>query len=266
MALRTLLLSLALILPCVPASGHGGQYRIPLPVDPPSGPTTSPNGGQGAVTFGGMVDWRIWWSLNWDRLIDLRARLALAEAQAGRGSDQVGAAGRPLSAEEKTRRLLPPLLRAIKDTDQEVRAAAAIALGKIAVEGSVAPLLAALEDRTQLVRNAAALSLGLTANPRAEAPMLEAFRRGGLQDITRAWLAVGLGYLGTPAAAQELLRPLGALTGKDVASTNREVLICCAAGLSVCLQTGLAPAILELFQKSDGRNQPARARLLVALG
>src|SRR5688572_28887180 len=69
----------ALTLACLslsgPAAAHGGQYRVPTLGDPSS--PGSPSAGGGPVTLSEGADWRLWWTLNWDRIIDLRSRLML---------------------------------------------------------------------------------------------------------------------------------------------------------------------------------------------
>ena len=261
-----------LLLAAPPAAAHGGVYRGPTgpgsagPVSPGGVPTKG-----GAAPFTGWPRWRYWWDLNWDRVLDTRVRLASAAATfaADEGGEKGGVDWRdyrPLSPAEKERLLLPPLLEALNDADAEVRAAAALALGKAAAPASLKALTGRLGDKERLVRNAACLALGLTRLSEAEAVMLRYFRSQGIKDETRAWLAVGLGYLGTRPACSALIAKLQALTGKSVPNADKQLLSCCAAGLSVCRSPSVVPEIIHILDRAEGRKSDVQGLLLLALG
>ena len=225
-----------------------------------------PPSSSGASVTTGYPNWRIWWALNWEGVVDLRVRMARAAPVLPPGGEGGWKDLRPLSPDEKKRLLLPALKRALKDPDQEVRAAAVIALGKLALPSTLPLLRKALGDRVRIVRNAAALAVGLGGFKEGEADLLRVFRPGGAQNETRAWAAVGLGYLGTKGAVQALLDQLQSLTGKQVGGSNREVLICCAAGLTVSRSKYAVGRISAVLKKAGSRLPPARSLLFLALG
>ena len=118
--------------------------------------------------------------------------------------------------------------------------------------------------------NAAALALGLAGDPAAEQRLLGLFRDSGTPNETRAWTAVGLGFLGTREAVRALLWALESLAGEAVERSNRDVLIACAAGLTVLSGRETAAdavqGILKLLGKGGNRLPQARGLLMLALG
>jgi HEAT repeat protein len=70
---------------------------------------------------------------------------------------------------------MEPLFSALRhDRQEDVREAAAKALGEIREAAAVDPLVAALRDRNERVRQAAAKSLGQIGNIRAVEPLIDA--------------------------------------------------------------------------------------------
>lgn len=69
-------------------------------------------------------------------------------------------------------RKIQPIIAALEDPDDKVRAAAAKALGTIGDASSQAPLIAALADRDFAVRAAAAEALGAIGDTGSQAPLL----------------------------------------------------------------------------------------------
>jgi len=267
----SLLYPALLFLSFLPAAfAHGGRYRAPTTPEPVKpGGQTFPGGlpsMAGAPTTREYPDWRKWWALNWEGIVDMRVRLARA-APAGRPGDEGGwKALRPLSPAEKKRLILPALEWALKSRDREVRAAAVIALGKLALPSTLPLLRRALKDKVRIVRNSAALALGLGGFREAEEDLLRVFRPGAALNETRAWAAVGLGFLGTDRAVRALLDLLQRITGKQVKGSNREVLVCSAAGLTVSRSPLAAREIPLLLKRAGSRLPPARSLLYLALG
>jgi hypothetical protein len=72
------------------------------------------------------------------------------------------------------RRALGPLVRALEDSNVEVRARAAEALGVLGSERAVEPLLEALRGPSELVRERAAKALGMLGDRRAVEPLRQA--------------------------------------------------------------------------------------------
>ena len=68
---------------------------------------------------------------------------------------------------------VPELIRALRDSDREVRAFAAWALGELGDARGVEPLIAALNDESKVVRSFAAGALGELGDVRAVEPLKE---------------------------------------------------------------------------------------------
>src|ERR1019366_5729632 len=100
-------------------------------------------------------------------LRDLKDKNATVRARA---ADSLGN-----NATEQTRKAIPALVEALKDTDESVRGAAAFALGNIPGDRQVAvpALVKALQDENGSVRNYAAKSLGMIGqSPELAVPAL----------------------------------------------------------------------------------------------
>ena len=102
-------------------------------------------------------------------------------------------------------RSLPPLLRLLRDPDEEVRTFCGVMLGNIKDKEAVPGLIAALSDPDLNVKHAAAEALGKTGDPRAVDALIDALG-------TDMWLqfpaAVALGELGDRRAVGPLLELL----------------------------------------------------------
>jgi HEAT repeat protein len=101
------------------------------------------------------------------------------------------------NASEQTRKAIPALIEALKDTDQFVRRGAALALGKIPGDRQVAvpALIEALQDKDESVRESAARSLGsIGQKPESAVPALLAALqedRGPRQEAMDALIKFG---------------------------------------------------------------------------
>jgi hypothetical protein len=69
---------------------------------------------------------------------------------------------------------VPPLIRALKDRDGDIRGTVAAVLGEIGDVRAVNPLIRALQDKDSNVRAAAATALGKIGDPQAMGPLEEA--------------------------------------------------------------------------------------------
>lgn len=102
------------------------------------------------------------------------------------------------------RRAVPPLLKALADPDPVLRTQAAAALGRLKAGEAVPSLIGALQDTDAGVRQTAATALGIMGDPSAVPSLVQA-----LQDAAegvRARAAAALGRLGDPAARSPLAR------------------------------------------------------------
>jgi HEAT repeat protein len=108
---------------------------------------------------------------------------------------------------------VPPLIQALGDSDWDVRAAAAWALGKLGDPRAVPALIQALRDRSENVRFAAAWALGDLGDPQAVPALIKALGDGW--DAVRFAAAWALGDLGDPQAVPPL--SVWAHAGEDAA-------------------------------------------------
>ena len=107
--------------------------------------------------------------------------------------------------------LVPEIVAALKDRNDDVRVAAALVLGELGDVRAVEPLLAVLKDRSQGVREAAAKALGMIGDARAAEPLIahfinflreKSFRWDDHEAMVRSLQRIGCG------AAKPLIRAL----------------------------------------------------------
>jgi len=100
-----------------------------------------------------------------------------------------------------------PLIMALKDGNWAIRLFAARALGKIGGKRTAEPLIRALKDRNRFVRRAAAEALGQIGDSKAVDPLIRALKDGNheIKEIA----AEALGKIGNPRAVEPLIEVLG---------------------------------------------------------
>jgi HEAT repeat protein len=147
---------------------------------------------------------------------------------------------------------LAPLLRLLRDPDEEIRNFAAVMLGARRDPGALEALVAALGDDDENVRHAAATSLGQIGDRAAVVPLVAVLHR-------EPWLQYpavhALGEIGDPSAApalvpllaDELLRP--AVLDALARLANRDAL----------------PALVDFLHASDALVRNAAVRAVVAI-
>lgn len=196
-----------------PGSGAGAPgsqtaAAVPAPSAPSSG--GSGPGAQSGTPNAPWTDadnaWWLWWEYN--KLEYLRPNSLSSRAWPRTGDDGGDAFDDQLDA---LRRVLEPrLIEALGDGDANVRASAAVALGRTAGATAVEPLLAMLDDPSRSVRQRALLALGATGAAQAQSLLLHVAREGTLpggEDVTplaRPLAVVALG-LGRRAGFDELV-------------------------------------------------------------
>jgi HEAT repeat protein len=120
------------------------------------------------------------------------------------------------------------LLGALRDADEDVRDAAAIALAKVG-DTAVAPLLGFLTDQDASVRRHVAIALGGIGDTRAVGPLLNAL--GDTSPPVRASAALALGMMEDARCIDPLIKVL---------ESDQEKLVWTAAALSLGLKIGQA--------------------------
>lgn len=212
--LRNLAARLALILALLVSGFSAAAYG-----QAPGGGVVRPNigPGQGPRAPYTEIEWRYWWWLNMEPLIDLRARL--------------GMDGRhPRLGNVDLQQIIDALREAGQSSDPAMRSAAFLALGKTGAEGAKAPLLLGLEDSAVLSRRSAIFGLGVLGDPSALSMLDQIVRSESWETRERATAAVALGLLEgdstPPIDAVSVLRddPTVWLGGSDGSVTRYDVL------------------------------------------
>ncbi|HYC78013.1 MAG TPA: HEAT repeat domain-containing protein [Planctomycetota bacterium] len=162
-------------------------------------------GGQQSSSWGNAdVDashWETWWALNREEFLPHRGLRQERTPYPVPGS--------PVTSDDVRKRIIPALVRALKSRDQDVRAAAAIALGKTGEATEVEALRALLEDRDRTVVEAAIVGLGLLRRPEAESLLAKIVNDDDRAVRERPIAAVMLGVSGGDWARKALFERLG---------------------------------------------------------
>jgi len=169
-----------------------------------------------------LDDWTLWWNLERNAYLGLRARVQSIEALDD-GQSRVTAAGRAPADDTIEREVVPRLLRLVeRERDDDVVTAALIALGRLdppdvgwpeaLSERIHAACVRHLSAANQEVRETAALALGLIGDDRcisilvgllAEDAAGRELSGGRVATRTRAFAAFGLGLAGQRVRASE---------------------------------------------------------------
>lgn len=226
---------------------------------PPGGVGLSRPGigpGQGPQIPYQDLEWRYWWWLNQEWLLDLRGRLGIS------GSRVADADRDPA---------IDALLAAARASDPDLQAAALLALGKSGDDRAEAAMRAALHDGNVGVRRAALLALGLRGRPAAIDTLSAVIADDGVEGRLRATAAVALGMIesrdGPPLTAvafnadltrvaassgDAILRVFDTATGAEIDRHAAPAPIGTVAWLGETLAVGCADGSLWLDQARRG--------------
>ncbi len=197
-----------------------------------------------------------WWFKNGERVLDVRRRLAAAQAARGsagwRGASRVSAASRDA--------IVNALLDALANrrTDAVVEAPACIALGKAKDARAVGPLLERLADGDAAVRRHAAFALGILDDSQGAARLVAALQDASNDRAARVDAALGLGLATDAETCGALARLLDekALLALDPPLANA-VLLAAGARADDAIAASIAHLVerrarLRLDQRTEG--------------
>lgn len=196
--------AIPLVLQCLLAgtvSPHGGQYRGPaLPAPGGRGPSTPASSGAGPKTdprtAPDQTRWDIWWELNKDPYL----RVARGIDGSATGVDD----------RQRCQEVLPAVAKALRSSsNRDLASACLIALGKVGLdheEFQILPILRrGLRRGNQELREAAALAMGITKRRAAVPDLIGLFEdsargrrllnKAQVDDRTRAFAGHALGLL-----------------------------------------------------------------------
>lgn len=274
-------------------TGGGGTGPVG-PVRPGGG---APSGGAGGAGRGGTTGgrrkssapstttWDWWWDLNEERFLNLKNAVRNSGAASDDQDEFLGdSSGGDDIAEvmlsQIRAEILPALMLAVKDSYYDTRAAAVIALGKVA-KGDQADVIEAIQktmkDEDKRVRESCCLGLGILGSKEVVPFLLKVaqndtrtardfFGRTEILPRTRAWASVAIGLIGyrekfsaQDEVVQELIRMARAK------SRQRDLQIGPAIALQMIELEENVPAMVDMAKDEDLDNF-VRAHVIVGLG
>src|SRR5262245_43108920 len=162
----------------------------------PAGASAPDRGRRGAATQGydpgvdpvtggiEMEDWWLWWEMNKAAFLPPR-RLSSPATESG-GALLAARTQPDLARQRALAELLPQVRQQLADGDAGVRAAAAIALGRLAGDAAVPDLLPLLSDSAVSVRESAILALGATGSMVGAHALLSLAQTGAVEGADSA--------------------------------------------------------------------------------
>lgn len=251
-----LALSLALLVP------HGGQYLPPVtPEGAPDAVLTQP--GSGPTLDFEPARWEWWFDFHEEELLNLRERLA-ARATRVTAPEVTTTVWRPLEPEVFREHLLAEFTTAAEDTPRDLRASAALALGRSGSAAALVPLDELVRDGDLFVRAQAILALGASRRPEAVERLIALLDAKRMPAELFTYAAAGLGLSGQPEAASDLAARLRPERLAREGYQERAALVH-AAGLIA--HPGVDASLLELAGTWNwSQDAELRALLFAALG
>lgn len=265
--------------PVLPPSGDGSRALTTGGTTPhqphPAGAGGAPGSdrpdprGRTAGPFGnGWSDmrWENWWLLNRHVYTGVRERYGLRSARLEQSVDIFlggafpGRAEPVLEDDDAARRRIFPVLVMLLDHDHpDVRAEAALALGKVAGGEAVVCLARLLGDANAHVRHTALLAMGLTKSPEALPELTRFVLDRDHQAFDRAFAALALGLL-PGAESTPIFERL--LAEKD---RTRDIH---AAALYALANAGggFRADVVRAFAEDSGKDEFLRGAAMCALG
>jgi HEAT repeat protein len=235
---------------------HGGSFQPPLdPEDPGASPPVPSQPGTGPVTVFQPGRWEWWFDFNQEGLLRLRERMLALPVPEGE---------RPFEAvddELRLREVLPVLVDALRHRHRDVRASAAMSLGRLNLAAALPYIETMIDDPDLFVRAHAILALGVSGQPAAVEPLAAVLEDERRPAEARMYAAAALGLVGSPESLDVLSSWLPAKRLGAVKNQLRWGLVY-AAGVSE--SPTLVPSLLSL-RDSWLWEQDATLRALAAV-
>ncbi|MHC4959378.1 MAG: HEAT repeat domain-containing protein [Planctomycetota bacterium] len=227
---------------------HGGVFRPPPQLKP--GDIFVPKKGRPTITkadgrANALMAWEYWWRLNRGPIVRLRARIVERTVVTGtRKKDDI------LDRAALRGRLVPVFTKALRDKDQAVRTAAAVALGKLQVK-EAAPALRALyrNDNLRDVREAALMGLMLMRDPEQRDWLRDIARSEKPPRRIRGLALLGLGFLGDTGFLEPFVNGKQVVRGPK--TTVDDLRGCATLALGFCGKQGAVTALLEAARAKE---------------
>jgi len=179
-------------------------------VTPRGASSGAPGGRRGRGRTGEFFNWETWWWNNQHRFLDF----SRDDAQATGSSDfflgdrdrRAAAPVDPVTDRLVADRIVPALLRALESRDDDTRAAAVRALGRVGEGIPIAALASRLEDSSGEVRRCAVLALGEAEASGRLADLVRLALDSGESATIRGYALVSIGLVGDEAGVEVLRR------------------------------------------------------------
>jgi HEAT repeat protein len=227
------------------AFAHGGVYRPPPgggPYDP-----TQPGGGGSPITAPGtkgglFTSWESWWLMNREPYLRLRERVKARTVITGNSRNKESFDRAAL----RDTVLLPVMLEALKDREEAVRGAGAVALGKFQATETIPQLLELFrKDDKKQVQEAAMLGLILMRDPALTEPLRTIALDSRNSRRVRGFAILGLGFLGDAQFLTGLLKTKGSKL-KGTRLTVEDLQACAALALGSTDSLACVPMLASL--------------------
>lgn len=245
----------------------GGSTPTPgggIPVRPGVGGIPSPNGrGFGGVSRGKKkgknpyLNWNFWWDLNDDRYLLLKKKVRHTSSFSDNkdtflgGLEQDSVVG--VTQKKIRQEIIPAITLALKDNYYDTRAAAAIALGKVAFKEDTDAfnrISELLKDKSKQVREAACLGLGLLEHKNSFTTLLSVAKDKKNLLRTRCFAIIGSGLaLRNQKNTSESNIALCDLVGSK--SEPRDIRIAATTALQLCRDTGYSIVLYDIFTNKE---------------
>lgn len=253
-----------------PATGGAG-------VRPAGGSTPGYPSGGGAqrkmnAGFETAISWEWWWKYNGNEYLDVKKIVVESTPDLEKSND--GRVERDQLAERTRKSTLPFLRAGATDSDDAVRAASILALGKSGDQSCESLIIAALADKSIDVRENACLALGLLGTDSARSALLAIVlnnkegaemtgRDKGASLSMRGHAAAGLGIVGETSELSALeVDALMSLATTKSADADLNLSAIYALGFSRSQRA--VPELIEIAKKGDA--DLLRSYAVTALG